>query len=688
MNKSLQAQFKAFDHRTGFKGYLTMPDSSFFSNSGVSTSSAEALQSSLNTADTKANSAASSALAAAASASIATLAATSSASTQSFTGNGSTTSFSLNTDPGASGTGCQVYIDGVYQERSGYAINGSALVFTEAPPNNASIEVLKFTVRELGSTGAGSVAFTQSGTGAVQRSVDTKLRETVSVKDFGAVGNGTTDDTEAIQAAINVAIANGGGQVIFPFGTYIVVQLNVSAGIELVGVGFPTIKVKPNASQVDFSRMFTTQNNKYSGATDSKPLRFSGIEFDGNYTTQGAYTSFQLEHNAMIFLMGDNSTAGKLTAIVDSCRFKNGVADAVSAFVNTDVTVTNCTFENVFRGGVVITGGHTNVRVDNCSMVGDVHPTGIDQEVDGVGFGSSLATNLNVSNVLVQGDFDISVNVGGVATIDNVICEQSPFNIACRGKLRVSNSFFKIGVKSSSANRLVDYNDVGFTNCSFEAYEPSDSGDQEFACIHLFPRTFTNQRIVFNACNFGTSSSIESSDTVYGIYVNPTKAADNNVMAFNFCNFTASLDFGLYMKQGGTYRLSDTTFSCVTPVRLSSAGADFWVDYIETDSVYNSTVTTPMHIHVGNANNTIDFRNTVIDEAINVITFSGSGAIGTNVYAGSRTIRGASPPSTEPGLLGDIYRLKVPVAGSIYQWVCTATSRTSATWKAIITPAS
>ena len=222
-----------------------MPDSSFFSNSGVSTSSAEALQSSLNTADTKANSAASSALAAAASASIATLAATSSASTQSFTGNGSTTSFSLNTDPGASGTGCQVYIDGVYQERSGYAINGSALVFTEAPPNNASIEVLKLTVRDIGSTGASSVAFTQSGTGAVQRSVDTKLRESVSVKDFGAVGNGVTDDTAAIQVAVN-SLSEGQtlifsditykieSSIIIPFVDNITINLN-GATIEIDG---------------------------------------------------------------------------------------------------------------------------------------------------------------------------------------------------------------------------------------------------------------------------------------------------------------------------------------------------------------------------------------------------------------------------------------------------------------------
>jgi polygalacturonase len=45
-----------------------------------------------------------------------------------------------------------------------------------------------------------------------------KARESVSVKDFGAVGDGTTDDTAAIQAAIDSLSATG-GIVFIPKGT-------------------------------------------------------------------------------------------------------------------------------------------------------------------------------------------------------------------------------------------------------------------------------------------------------------------------------------------------------------------------------------------------------------------------------------------------------------------------------------
>jgi hypothetical protein len=64
--------------------------------------------------------------------------------------------------------------------------------------------------------GSGKLAFTQAGAGAVQRTVDSKLKDVVSVKDFGAVGDGVADDTAAIQAALSTTAR----AVYFPHGTY------------------------------------------------------------------------------------------------------------------------------------------------------------------------------------------------------------------------------------------------------------------------------------------------------------------------------------------------------------------------------------------------------------------------------------------------------------------------------------
>jgi hypothetical protein len=61
----------------------------------------------------------------------------------------------------------------------------------------------------------------------------------INAKDFGATGNGVTDDTTAIQNAINSAASAGGGEIILPIGTYVIsATLNITTShVRLVGFG-------------------------------------------------------------------------------------------------------------------------------------------------------------------------------------------------------------------------------------------------------------------------------------------------------------------------------------------------------------------------------------------------------------------------------------------------------------------
>ncbi len=76
----------------------------------------------------------------------------------------------------------------------------------------------------LQANGTGSDAswegFIQSGTGAVVRTWQNKSRDILSVKDFGAAGDGSTDDATAIQSAVNAAVTAGKALYI-PSGLYL-----------------------------------------------------------------------------------------------------------------------------------------------------------------------------------------------------------------------------------------------------------------------------------------------------------------------------------------------------------------------------------------------------------------------------------------------------------------------------------
>lgn len=105
----------------------------------------------------------------------------------------------------------------------------AALEFLRWKSDESGVESVDLTV--TGAPTDSSVITYNAGnnfTGGVVRSQENKNTELVSVKDFGAVGNGVADDTAAIQAAIDYVesvasvATDGGGTLLFPRGEYLI----------------------------------------------------------------------------------------------------------------------------------------------------------------------------------------------------------------------------------------------------------------------------------------------------------------------------------------------------------------------------------------------------------------------------------------------------------------------------------
>ena len=109
---------------------------------------------------------------------------------------------------------------------------------------DANGDISMITVNNVSSSNASGITYDPAGAGAVPATVEAKLREYVSVTDFGADKTGVADSAAAIQAAIDYDQGARGRAIYFPAGTYSVSSninldsTNTQFGITLFGDGF------------------------------------------------------------------------------------------------------------------------------------------------------------------------------------------------------------------------------------------------------------------------------------------------------------------------------------------------------------------------------------------------------------------------------------------------------------------
>lgn len=192
------------------------------------------------------------------------------------------------------------------------------------------------------------VGFRQSNssgnlTNSVNRTVHTKLQEFISVKDFGAVGDGVTNDTVAIQNALNVP---GRKTVYFPTGTYLINSLEVTIQFTTIQADTATLLLNPTGTYTHALRL-TTNFLTITGA-----LIFDG-ELRSNYDSTlwikggyGRYENITFRECKLAIRIGEaNVNQFSLSEMFFSKCITNGCRNALEMYgLFTVANFTDCIF--------------------------------------------------------------------------------------------------------------------------------------------------------------------------------------------------------------------------------------------------------------------------------------------------------------------------------------------------------
>jgi hypothetical protein len=171
------------------------------------------------------------------------------------------------------------------------------------------------------------LGFLQSGTGAVTRTAQAKMRETVSVADFGAVGDGVVDDAAAIQAALNAAT---GKTLEFAAGT----TYRVNSTLTIKGDG---TKIKGNGATINSYATVSGITYELIGGT-RYPYNINVEDLSLNSYGVGAYawrilTSYSTYRRCSIGIPAVNVSGRGFALVGDEA---NGTGPYYNTFVNCD----------------------------------------------------------------------------------------------------------------------------------------------------------------------------------------------------------------------------------------------------------------------------------------------------------------------------------------------------------------
>ena len=309
----------------------------------------------------------------------------------------------------------------------------------------------------------------------VQQSLQSWLDQFATVKDFGAVGDGVADDTDAINRALFQLFCRETNPEIrrslfFPAGVYKVLQsINIPPYATLYGEGINNtiIQLEPSDDSALHECVARTADSLQqigasigdNGATapeyititnmgfqsldptvdvfiveDATNCRFNNVSFVGPLTT-GNLTTDSNDTRAVAF--SNTSTYVCNQIVFDGCRFGGATYGTETDQETRSVTFTNSRFDTLYQG-IILTSGPTGTRITG-NTFDNIY-------AEGIIFGSAVILNASGHNIF----YDVGNHFAGEANPATVIID-----ILGNNNASISDMFERTDANSSTFQRVL-----------------------------------------------------------------------------------------------------------------------------------------------------------------------------------------------------------------------------------------
>lgn len=426
-----------------------------------------------------------------------------------------------------------VFVDGVnqYKGLAYQETNSNTVTFTSGLHAGAEVKFTAARTITTGESDAATTTYVPAGTGAVQTNVQAKLRETVSVKDFGAVGDGVTDDTAALNAAFS-----SGAKAIYATGAFLITA-NVTLPDGVCLYGWPRATITTNGG----GNFIVTDNNVV-----------ENIDFDWSGTARRIYgdnaTSITFRNCTSYDSTGNGFDLfnGPIDLLIENCTAYGNGGYGIAALGSTTqrpnrVTIRNCKAYQNYYDGICVSGvGEktspaqsalyaTNVVITDCitnaNGFGNTAFNGITTPYCRyVTLGNCITYSNTEHGIALQETFDFVIsNCVSYLNGQAGICMQSgfdPYNPTARGVVTGLNAYDNgnegCALKEQCQNII-------FSGCSF-----SNNDLYSVRLRDLSGSTLYSQDIVFIGCAFEPSPGSGFVNSNSSLRVTATNAYNYN----------------------------------------------------------------------------------------------------------------------------------------------------------------